>query len=233
MVSVCLATYNGEKYLREQLDSIICQLSDTDELIISDDGSGDATIDIVKSYHDNRIRLFENKGKHGFISNFENALKQSVGEIILLSDQDDIWKPNKVRVVTDSLKSCDLVVHDAELVDKEGRSIGKTYYQTMHKHTGFVANLLKPRFLGCCMAFNRKVLNKALPLVERRGHDYWIGMIAIIGFKVSFVDDILISYRRHGGNVTTSSEKSDKSLYKKYLKRLNMIYELLRRIIIS
>ena len=94
IVSVCMATYNGEKYIREQIDSILPQLSDSDELVISDDGSSDSTIDIIQGYNDRRIRLYHNT-RHGVTWNFENALRQSRGDVIFLADQDDVWKPGK------------------------------------------------------------------------------------------------------------------------------------------
>ena len=96
-ISVCIATYNGERYIREQLDSILSQLSLDDEVIISDDGSKDSTIEIISSYLDSRIKVFKNNGKHGYVGNFENALNHSSGDFIFLSDQDDIWELQKIE----------------------------------------------------------------------------------------------------------------------------------------
>lgn len=95
MISVCMATYNGEEYIKEQLESILCQLGEMDEIIISDDGSTDNTLNIIESYNDSRIKIHINTGKHGFVYNFENALQKAKGEYIFLSDQDDIWLPEK------------------------------------------------------------------------------------------------------------------------------------------
>ena len=104
MISVCIATYNGEKYLRKQLDSILNQLEYNDEVIISDDGSSDETLNIISSYNDKRIHVFHNKGEHGVVKNFENGLNHVLGDYIFLCDQDDIWKSNKVQVVLNELK---------------------------------------------------------------------------------------------------------------------------------
>ncbi len=233
MISVCLATYNGEKFIGEQLDSILCQISEIDELIISDDGSTDDTINVINSYNDSRIKLFFNQGKHGYVTNFENALINAKGDYIILSDQDDVWMPNKVTIVSEKLKTHDLIMHDAEIVDGAGKRLGKTFYSIIgHKHTGFFANCLRPRFLGCCMAFNKKVLAKALPM-NSLDHDYWIGMLALCKFKVAFIDDKLICYRRHGGNVSSTSEKSTNSLYHKLSKRVKLICALVRRLIFN
>ena len=99
MISVCMACYNGEKFIQEQVDSIICQLGLDDELIISDDGSNDRTLDILFSYEDSRIKILHNRACHGFVGNFENALSHAKGDYIFLSDQDDIWKKEKVQKV--------------------------------------------------------------------------------------------------------------------------------------
>ena len=213
MISVCMATYNGEKFIKEQIDSILSQLSDDDELVVSDDGSKDRTIDIISSYNDKRIRILHHSAPHGFVHNFENALGNAKGDYIFLSDQDDYWMPGKVKTAMGYLTSgIDLVIHNAELVDGKGQPLGTDYYSCMHSKTGFWANIWKTRTLGCCMCFNRKVLEKSMPMPKHIvAHDYWIGMIALKHFKVKFIDDKLLCYRRHGGNVSPSSEKSNES----------------------
>ena len=213
MISVCMATYNGEKFIKEQIDSILSQLSDDDELVVSDDGSKDRTLDIISSYNDKRIRILHHSAPHGFVHNFENALGNAKGDYIFLSDQDDYWMPGKVKTAMGYLTSgIDLVIHNAELVDGKGQPLGTDYYSCMHSKTGFWANIWKTRTLGCCMCFNRKVLEKSMPMPKHIvAHDYWIGMIALKHFKVKFIDDKLLCYRRHGGNVSPSSEKSNES----------------------
>ena len=237
MISVCMASHNGGKYIKQQIDSILSQLSLEDELIISDDGSSDSTIEIIKRCNDSRIKLYvmehNSKGMkpHYYVTkNFENALKYVNGDYIFLSDQDDVWMPNKVSVVLEILKKVDLVVHDAELIDGDGNNMGKNYYSFLHQSSGFLMNLWQTRFLGCCMAFRKSVLDDCLPFPNNIvGHDYWIGMYALIKYEVTFIPDILLKYRRHGGNVSPSSEKSNNSLfYKLYTKR----YHLLRAIAI-
>lgn len=233
MVSVCMATYNGGQYIKLQLESILSQLGPNDEVVISDDGSNDITRDIILSLGDNRIRLLENSGSHGFVSNFENALRKAKGDIIILSDQDDVWYDRKVETVSDALKNYDLVIHDAQLIDGDGNSLGKTYYSTLHHKTGFWVNLWKTRWLGCCMAFRREVLDYCLPIPKSVvAHDYWIGMMGMVKFRSCFLDDVLIGYRRHGNNVSTSSEKSHNSLwYKLVVKRTNLLVSIIGRLI--
>ncbi|MCD7932673.1 MAG: glycosyltransferase [Tannerellaceae bacterium] len=118
MVSVCIATYNGEKYLKEQIDSILIQLEGEDELIISDDNSTDSTLQILKEYDDARIKTIEANQFNSPIYNFENAIKYSKGNIIILSDQDDIWYPYKVDKIKTFLKKYLLVFSNATIVDE-------------------------------------------------------------------------------------------------------------------
>ena len=144
-ISVCIATFNGGNYIKEQIVSILPQLSKNDEVIISDDGSSDETLKLLESFNDERIKMFRNNGMHGFVWNFERALREATGDVIFLCDQDDIWKPNKVEVIMKQLRQYDLVVHDAEMIDREGCSLGKTYYSTMHHKKDFISNLWRTR----------------------------------------------------------------------------------------
>ena len=225
VVSVCMATYNGEKYIREQIDSILPQLSDSDELVISDDGSSDNTIDIVQGYNDRRIRLYHNT-RHGVTWNFENALKHSKGEIIFLADQDDVWKPGKVERMKEWLKSYVLVIHNADVVDKNGKLINDDYFSLAGVRNGFWQNLVKFRHIGCCMAFRRKLLNECLPFPRGIAcHDYWIGMYAFAKFRVMMDTESFLMYRRHGKNTSSASEASDTSFFfKLFEKRLPILY---------
>lgn len=228
-----MATYNGGRYIKEQIDSILPQLGEDDELVISDDGSKDDTCTIIDSYKDSRIVLLHNKGRHGFIGNFENGLRQCKGDYIFLSDQDDFWKPNKVSVVMEKLKDYSLVIHDAEIVDGNGISKGYTYYSRLHHSTSFLMNLWKTRWLGCCMAFRREVLDYSLPFPDKiTGHDYWIGMMGMLKFKYLFMPDVLMCYRRHGENVSPSGEKSSNSIfYKLFVKRANLMKSIVKRLL--
>ena len=232
IVSVCMATYNGEKYIREQIDSILPQLSDSDELVISDDGSSDSTIDIIQGYNDRRIRLYHNT-RHGVTWNFENALKHSMGEIIFLADQDDVWKPGKVERMKEWLKSYVLVIHNADVVDMDGVKKGKDYFAMEGIRYGFWRNLVKFRYLGCCMAFRRQLLLECMPFP--RGvvcHDYWICMYALAKYRVQIDKETFLLYRRHGNNTSSASEASDTSLFFKiFLKRIPVLLNVVFRFI--
>lgn len=209
MISVCIATYNGEKYIKEQIDSILSQLSDNDEIIISDDGSHDGTLDIIRKLNDSRIKVFQNKGRHGVVPNFENALRQAHGNFIFLSDQDDVWMPDKVKTVMAVLQDYDFAIHNAEMVDGNLKPQGTDFFSLRHTCYGYWQNLWKMRYLGCTMAFRREALRYILPFPKNiLWHDMWAAAILHLKFRGTLIDKPLIWYRRHGDNASTSGEDS-------------------------
>lgn len=231
MISVCMATYNGEKFIKEQLESILNQLGDDDEIVISDDGSTDNTITVIHSLHDKRIKVFYNHYKHGFTRNFENALRHANGDVVFLSDQDDIWVENKVNIITELLKEYDLVIHDCKTVNYELDIIQESRFDFFSIKPGFMRHLIKSRYLGCCMAFNRNVLNATLPfpanetLVE---HDIWIAAVGWLYFKTFLLKQPLILYRRHGNNVSDGGFDKGYSIINKIHRRLYRLYNLIK-----
>jgi len=230
MISVCIATYNGEKYIKDQLDSILIQLDKEDEIIISDDSSTDRTIEIIKAFHDKRIILHENQKFKSPIFNFENALKYASGDYIFLADQDDIWTPNKVTTIKEYLVNYNLVVSDTDIIDAQGNSLNKSFYQMNDSKKGLVNNIIKNSYLGCTMAFNQKILQKSLPFPKDIAmHDWWIGLIAELYGKTYFINEKLILYRRHGDNASPAGEKSLYTFSKKMSFRLVMIKNLIFR----
>jgi glycosyltransferase involved in cell wall biosynthesis len=225
-----MATYNGEKYIREQLDSILCQLSESDEVIISDDGSTDSTTEIIKRYNDLRIKLYSNTNRKGVVGNFENALSKVQGDFIFLSDQDDVWMPNKAEVMLKALKNADLCVCDCELIDSDRKILHTSFFKLNHSKRGFLKNLIKNSFLGCCMAFKREVLRYILPFPSNIAmHDIWIGLCVELWGKILFIKDKLVKYRRHGHNTSTTGEKSDFGIIYKVQYRFAFLNQLLRR----
>jgi glycosyltransferase involved in cell wall biosynthesis len=232
MISVCIASYNGEKYIKAQLDSILCQISLSDEIIISDDSSSDNTLKIIKSYNDPRIKLFEGNVFHSPIFNFENALKKASGDFIFLSDQDDIWIENKVSTMMIELLSSDLVISDAYIVDNKGEIISKSFYKVNKSSSGIFSNLLNNSYLGCTMAFKSTFKPFILPFPSSIPmHDIWIGNVISFKGKVCFINDKLIKYRRHGGNASPTGEKSSYSFLYRISYRIRLIYTLLIRLI--
>ena len=229
-ISVCMATHNGEKYIAVQIESILKQLSENDEVVISDDSSIDNTIDIIKNFKDKRIQLYEHNHFYVPVFNFENALRKASGDIIFLSDQDDIWLGNKVEVMTKLLLSYDLVVSDCILIEESGNVLNDSFFELRESKSGVIHNLIKNSYIGCCMAFNRKILEKALPFPETTPlHDMWIGLIGELFGKTYFCKNKLVKYRRHDGNASQTSEKSTNSLAKKIQIRTILAYNALKR----
>ena len=223
-ISVAVATFNGEKYIKDQIDSILSQLDENAEIIVSDDSSTDKTIDILHSFNDARIKVFFNSENKGPIFNFENALKRTSGDIIFLSDQDDIWLPEKISTTKKYLEEYDLVVSDCKVVDEDLRVLYDSMYARHNSGKGVYKNLVSNTYLGCCMAFNKKLLELALPFPKKIPmHDIWLGFIAGIFFSPVFIPDKLVIYRRHEKNTTSTASKSEYSFYRKILFRINTL----------
>ncbi|NDV47426.1 glycosyltransferase family 2 protein [Paludibacter sp. 221] len=228
MVSVCLATYNGEKYIKEQLQSILSQIGDEDEVIISDDGSIDNTLSIIEGINDARIKLFHNTGEHGFSKNFVNALNQAQGEYIFLSDQDDVWLPDKYEIVLPLLKEYDLVVTNSSVTDENLNIIKPSFFSYYNSGKGILKNIIYSTYYGSCMAFRKTVFEDACPFPESKeiGFDVWIGLVAEMTGKVFFLDKPLLLYRRHSNTVTSSGNllnRSNRTLFQKLRGRIIML----------
>ena len=224
-----MATYNGAKYIREQLSSILPQLGENDEVIISDDSSTDNTLEIVRSFNDRRIKIFSDNKFHSPIFNFENAIKNARGDYIFLSDQDDVWEMNKVKVMLTYLLKYSLVVSDCYIIDKNGYLIHDSFFSKKKPIRG-VINLVHNHYLGCCMAFKREILKVALPFPTRIAmHDIWLGLCASCFYSTAFISDKLIRYRRHGENASATSEKSHFSWFYRIEYRFYFLSQLVLR----
>jgi len=230
MISVCIATYNGENYIKEQLDSILCQLNLEDEIIISDDGSSDNTLKIIESFDDNRIVLFKNAFRN-VAFNFEFLITKASGDYIFLSDQDDIWYHEKVKEYMNCFRlnpNASLVISDIQIIDKKGIPLNKLFYKNK-----FTSNLLKNicvnNFIGCAMAFKSGIKKIILPFPNNIPmHDWWIGTCCIIYGEINFIDKRLIFYRRHDNNVT---KEGGAKFTTKIKWRFNLILNLIFRYI--
>jgi glycosyltransferase involved in cell wall biosynthesis len=236
-ISVCIATYNGEKFIKQQIASILSQLDSNDEVIISDDSSTDNTINIVKSFNDNRIKIFENNTFRNHIKNFEFAISKSQGKYIFLSDQDDIWLENKVKDCLIELKNYNLIVTNCVYINGNDEIINDSYFKFINAGSGLIKNFIKNTFLGCCMAFDRKILEKALPFPAKIvSHDNWIGLISEMYGTTKFLDKKLMLFRRHGKNFSanngTDSMISGKSPFSLKTILKNRVYLLIQLFLI-
>lgn len=241
MISVCMASHNGERYIRLQIESILAQLSDTDELIISDDGSIDTTIHIIESFGDHRIRLLHfflgkdlnpkySATHYKVTSNFENALVHAEGDFIFLADQDDIWMPNKIAIMLPLLYKYKFVRSNNSIIDGEGNTVFNKEYNHNPMTLG---NMWHFPFRGCCCAFQREVLEIALPFPKHCiMHDTWIGLVAFFMCRsVFFVDQSLIAYRRYDKNVSSEKGRSANPYWFRVTYRLQIAFQLLKRAI--
>lgn len=207
-VSAAMAVYNGERYLAEQIDSILAQLDEKDELVISYDKSSDATLDIVQSYagSDDRVKVVFNEHP-GVVGNFNNAIAACEKDVIFISDQDDVWVAGKrdrmVSVLNET--GADLAIHNAVHINGEGLIISNPLFEEYNIGGGILRNFAVPRYSGCCMAFPSESRQIIMPMpTEVVNYDHWIGMACEVFGEVVFVEDILLEHRLHGSNVTTS-----------------------------
>lgn len=204
-----MPTFNGASYVAMQLKSILASPLIT-EVIVSDDGSTDNTVEIVKSFDDARIKLIEGP-RAGLVSNYELLLSLASGEYIFLSDQDDVWLPNKVEVMLSRLQqtSFHLVVCDCTVVDSQLNLLHSSFFDLRKSGPGLRRNLWRNSYLGCCIALRRPLLKHALPFPTGLPmHDWWLGLIAEIFGGTFFISQPLMMYRRHGGNASPTAEKS-------------------------
>jgi glycosyltransferase involved in cell wall biosynthesis len=207
MISVCVATFNGERHIGEQLASILASPL-IGEVIVSDDGSSDRTCEVVRRFEDTRINLVKGPGA-GLIRNFESLLHQATGDHIFLADQDDVWLPAKVETLLNALRTADLAICDCSVVDAAMKELHPSFFRLRNSGPGLWRNLLRNSYLGCCMAFNRCLLPRILPFPKGVPmHDWWIGLVAEQAGNVAFVDVPLMLYRRHTGNASTTAQRS-------------------------
>jgi len=217
-ILILMATYNGERFIQDQLESIAGQIHRNWELWVRDDGSTDNTLSIVREFaaiHPGQVRIVEDNGKGlGPCQNFgrlmEIAVKESDAEFIALSDQDDVWVPEKLQIELEKICSLDsgkaaLVFGDLEIVDAALKSVHPSFW----KHEGLKPeNALRPLCLlqrnvvtGCTVLFNRKLLEFATPIPKEVPiHDWWLALHASIFGQIAYIDRPLVKYRQHGAN---------------------------------
>lgn len=228
MISVCIATYNGQRFIERQITSILSQIDEDDEVVVADDGSTDDTLTILRGLNDPRIRIIDGAHRHSPTWNFEKALEQARGEYIFLADQDDVWMPDKVEVSMRYLQKYDCIISDNVTVDSNDNVICESFYKANRTRPGKYYNLLlKNGYLGCCMAFRRNVLKASLPFpADIPMHDIWIGNVAAFKYSVCFIPEKLMHYNRHGDNASTASAPSRYSLWKKINFRWQIIHHI-------
>jgi glycosyltransferase involved in cell wall biosynthesis len=206
-VSVCMAAFNGAKYIEIQLRSILSQLGTADEVVIIDDCSQDDTVARIRGMQDGRIHLIQHTENQGVVATVEDALRRATGEILFLSDDDDIWAENKVTRYLEVFRArpdVQIVTSRVQLIDQEGHPY--TDDRIIRKgdfFAGFWRNVYKNHYQGSAMAIRASLLERVLPFPVRPAflHDAWIGTRnAIAGGKTAFIEEELLFYRRHSKN---------------------------------
>ena len=228
-----MATYNGARFLHEQIASILCQLAAEDELIISDDASSDDTPVLVRSFDDPRIRFFTHP-RLGVARNFECALGHARGDIVFLSDQDDVWMPDKIARMCAFMErgGYQCIMCNCQLVDAGLGLVKSPHFDaSWPMQRSFWHNLYNNAWLGCCMAFRRQVLEQTLPFPRGlAAHDLWIALYAQWHFRCGYMqDDVLVSYRRHESTVSFTGSKSNNPLWFRIYYRVHIFCHLLWR----
>lgn len=220
LVSVVMTTYNGARYLAEQIESILAQSLSDFELIIADDGSSDETVSILEHFaaRDTRINFYVNPSNLGVNRNVSRALERTRGAFIAIADQDDIWEPEKLEILLDRIGECSAVYSDSLIIDDFGRPAGMTLLQRigMAPAKGKEALLLLRRncVSGHALLFRRELLDIMLPFDDALLFDQQIGITATLNAGLSYVDKPLVRHRLHGQN-QTNGHLLDKPLDKR------------------
>lgn len=219
-VSIAICTYNGERFLQEQLDSLLAQTRRPDQLVIRDDVSSDNTLTLLRAFVPRAeargivVDLQVNSRNLGYRQNFDGALRACTGDLVFLCDQDDIWYPDKLQRFCAEFDARPLLLalhSDATLIDETGRILSKRLFSAlgyrpseharMHAGHGFQLLLKRPLMTGAAMALRRQVLDDSLPLPASGWvHDAWIGMLAAMRGEIDSLPEALIGYRLHDDN---------------------------------
>ena len=213
-----MATYNGERFIRQQIESILNQSYSDFELIIGDDCSSDATLDIINEYskNDNRIVVVSNSRNLGFKKNFEKLLNLAKGDYVALSDQDDVWTEDHLEKLLAKSEEYDLVCSNAYLVDSSGQQMGTTMKDVLRikqfdsNQEAIQIHLMHYNFVqGATCLISRNLLEKSLPIPEEvKFHDYWLALCAAFSRGIYYYEEPLLLYRQHGLNVTENKKWS-------------------------
>ncbi|GKW23600.1 hypothetical protein PEC311524_11940 [Pectobacterium carotovorum subsp. carotovorum] len=221
-IDIAMATYNGEKYIVEQINSIINQTVGNWRLYISDDASLDNTVGLIKQLAqvDDRIILINDERQGGVLSNFNKVLEATKADYVFLADQDDVWPENRIELLLDEIQKKDknrsrpvMLYSDLELVDKDLNTISESFYKSCkinpRENIDPINLLWKCSVYGCTTVFNRALLDKCMPIPNGiTMHDNWLALNAATENGLFYFDKITIKYRQHDNNVVGGGRKS-------------------------
>jgi len=231
-ISICLATYNGAEYIAQQLTSILKQLEVSDEVIVLDDCSKDNTLDIVRSFNDDRIKIFSNEKNRGHVYSFGHVVGLANNDIIFMSDQDDIWIDGRIKLMKDELLESKalLVSTNSDFIDSKGNKIDFTLdgvsAESSQKYFSNIIDIFvgKTNYVGCAMAFKKELRNLILPMPSYvESHDLWIAMGANIIKSNLHLDEPTLYRRIHGNNASIIKRKLGPKLWSRVIFSISMI----------
>lgn len=232
LVSIAMCTYNGEEYLREQLDSLIHQDYNNLEIQIVDDCSTDLTYQILEQYKSNypQVNIYRNKSNLGYRANFEKALSLCNGKYIALCDQDDIWFSNKISTLLENIGNNSLVYSKVQLIDENGNEINREYpLSNMLNGCCHMGLLLGNCVIGHTCLIHHNLLEKALPIPGNvKMHDHWIAFVAAATGGIKGLNQKLSLYRLHNSNAVLRSSEKKRSIkgkrrYDEYRERIGFV----------
>lgn len=238
-ISVCMATYNGEKYLPEQMHSIIRQLGEGDEIIVVDDASTDGTVTFLESLKDSRIRIHRNTVNVGHVKSFEKAIGLAYFPVLLMADQDDIWTDGRLDLIKDAI--CQekklLVSSNSEFINNLGQLIEPLHTGLLASDSSrYIKNIFnifvgKAYYDGCAMGLSRGLLHLILPIPSYvESHDLWIALAANIARSNLHLPVITLRRRIHGNNASVAQRPLIRKIWSRVIFLISIIHLICRRL---
>lgn len=218
-VAIVMAAYNGEKYIGEQIDSILASSYQNFELFIYDDGSKDSTLSILRNYEyqfPTKVHVIQNEINYGVTVNFLHAFCNSTMDYVMFCDQDDVWKSNKIAITLKRIRNMEAqlgkdmplaVFTDNSVVDQDLKELYSSFFASNHlnpRKTDLPHILMENKLIGCTVMVNaavRKILQSNHLPEQAKYHDWWIALIAASFGKIGFINESTLLYRQHGGNL--------------------------------
>ena len=234
LVSIALCTYNGARFLREQLDTLVSQTYENIEIIAVDDCSTDGTFEILEAYAGKypQIKVFRNQQNLGFIQNFDLSVRLCTGSLIALCDQDDLWHPRKIELQVNAIGENVFIYHDSEFIHQDGTSMNRKMSDLMNLYRGGNPEVFL--FFNCIsghtILMKRELLDYALPMNNKYFHDWWLAYVATNIGEIDFIPECLVKYRQHDKSETNilqisrSKDNYKLSSYQHFDKTLNWLY---------
>lgn len=225
-VAICIATYNGEKYLYDQVLSIISQCGINDHIFISDDGSSDTTLSIINSFG-RSVTLINTNRLGGVVKNFEYLLQHCSRldyDYIALADQDDIWLDGKLSLIKSELSHQDLIMMNGRVVDCNLNDLGLDIFKFVSFRDGLLNTFIATKYVGCCMAFRASMLKVLLPFPKKIiWHDWYLALVGLLCFNCTYSNVETILFRRHANNLSNTGKRSNATFLNHFINRVWML----------